>query len=52
MPRTVRTRSRAVNPWSRPVRLVAADQRKKPAAMIQLTLKRSTSQPERIWKKP
>ena len=32
--------------WTKPVAAVAADHRKKPPAMTQLTLKRSTSQPE------
>lgn len=38
--------------WARPVRAVAADQRRKPAARTQQTLKRSAIQPamERNWK--
>src|SRR5277367_6244521 len=45
MPRTSRTTSKAANPCKNPVALVAADQRKKPMAITQLTLTRSTSQP-------
>src|SRR5215470_3869970 len=50
MPSRSRARSNIPKPWTKPVPAVAADHKKYPAAMTQLTSNRSTSQPETSWK--